>query len=43
MRDLSPDLQNHLAGSATTLCWLWRITRADGTILGKMQKLIAFG
>ena len=34
MRNLSPDLQNHLAGSVTTLCWFWRITRADGMILG---------
>ena len=34
MRNLSIDLQNHLAGSATTLCWLWRITRTDGVIFG---------
>jgi len=34
MRDLSPDLQNHLAQSTTTLCWLWRITRTDGEIFG---------
>ena len=34
MRNLSPNLQNHLKQSATTLCWLWRITRTDGTVLG---------
>ena len=34
MRDLSLNLQNHLVGSVTTLCWLWRITRMDGTVLG---------
>ena len=34
MRDLSSDLKAHLENSATTLCWLWRITRADGTVLG---------
>ena len=34
MRNLSADLQNHLAQSATTLCWLWRLTRRDGVVLG---------
>jgi hypothetical protein len=34
MRDLSSGLQNHLAHSATTLCWLWRLTRRDGVVLG---------
>ena len=34
MRDLSSDLKTHLENSSTTLCWLWRITRADGTVLG---------
>ena len=34
MRNLSVDLKAHLENSATTLCWLWRITRADGTVLG---------
>ena len=34
MRDLSPDLQNHLSQTATTLCWLWRIARSDDTVLG---------
>lgn len=34
MRDLSVDFKNHLAHPATTLCWLWRITRADGTVFG---------
>ena len=34
MRNLSSDLQNHLSQPATTLCWLWRITRSDDTVLG---------
>ena len=34
MRDLSSDLKAHLENSVTTLCWLWRVTRADGTVLG---------
>jgi len=34
MRNLNPDLQTHLEGQATTLCWLWKITRRDGTIFG---------
>lgn len=34
MRELPADLKAHLTNSTTTLCWLWRITRADGTVLG---------
>lgn len=34
MRDLPLGLKTHLESSTTTLCWLWRITRADGTVLG---------
>ena len=34
MRNLSPEFKEHLSGSATTLCWLWKLTRGDGFILG---------
>lgn len=34
MKTLSAELQAHLDAGATTLCWCWRITRADGTKLG---------
>lgn len=34
MRELSPDLKTHLLQSATTLCWLWKITRQDGQVFG---------
>ena len=34
MKTLAPDLQAHLASGATTLAWCWRITRADGQVLG---------
>jgi uncharacterized phage protein (TIGR02218 family) len=34
MRDLTPELSAHLQGPATSLCWLWRITRSDGPVLG---------
>ncbi|HWK39050.1 MAG TPA: DUF2163 domain-containing protein, partial [Hyphomicrobium sp.] len=34
MKSLSPELQAHLDGGATTLCWCWRLTRADGVKLG---------
>ena len=34
MRNLSDDFKDHLSGAATTLCWLWKLTRADGTVLG---------
>ena len=34
MRDISSEFRNHLSQSATTLCWLWRITRSDETVLG---------
>ena len=26
--------ENHLAGTATTLCYCWRLTRRDGTVMG---------
>ena len=34
MRSLSPELKSHLAGAATTLCWLWRISLKDGRVFG---------
>lgn len=33
MRTASADLQNAIASESTTLCRLWRVTRADGTVL----------
>ena len=34
MRILSPGLAAHLAGGVTTLCRCWKVTRADGSVLG---------
>lgn len=34
MRSFDPAFSAHLASGATTLCWCWRITRADGSRLG---------
>jgi len=34
MRSLPTGLQDHLDGGATTLCWCWRLIRADGLVLG---------
>lgn len=34
MKNLSPEFSAHLASGATTLCWCWRLTRRDGTVLG---------
>jgi uncharacterized phage protein (TIGR02218 family) len=34
VKALPPDLQAHLDSAATTLAWCWRITRADGVVLG---------
>ena len=34
MKALDSDLQAHLDSGATTLAWCWRITRADGAVLG---------
>ncbi|MEQ8267652.1 MAG: DUF2163 domain-containing protein [Parvibaculum sp.] len=34
MKILPPALAAHLAGGATTLAWCWKLTRADGTVLG---------
>lgn len=34
MKNLDPAFAQHIASGATTLCWCWRVTRADGTQLG---------
>jgi uncharacterized phage protein (TIGR02218 family) len=34
MKNLSPALQAHIDDGTTTLCWCWRISRADGAALG---------
>lgn len=34
MKTLPEGLATHLATGATTLCWCWRLTRRDGTVLG---------
>lgn len=34
MKALDPALQAHLDEGTTTLAWCWRITRADGVVLG---------
>jgi uncharacterized phage protein (TIGR02218 family) len=34
MKTLSPDLADHLTGDVTTLAYCWRLTRADGTVMG---------
>lgn len=34
MKTLHGELQAHLNSGATTLCWCWKLTRADGLVLG---------
>lgn len=34
MKTLSPALQSHLDSGTTTLSWCWRLTRADGVVMG---------
>ncbi len=34
MKTLPPALAEHLAGGTTTLAWCWKLTRADGAVLG---------
>lgn len=34
MKTLSPEFQSHLDSATTTLCWCWRITRADALTQG---------
>lgn len=34
MRDLSPELKEHLSSGATTLCRCWKLTRRDESVIG---------
>ena len=34
MKTLPAGLQTHLDSGATTLCWCWKLTRGDATVLG---------
>ncbi len=34
MKTLPPGFQAHLDGAATTVCWCWKLVRADATVLG---------
>ena len=34
MRNIPSALKEHLSSGVTTLCWLWKITRRDGVVLG---------
>lgn len=34
MLDFSPEFTAHIEREVTTLCWLWRLTRRDGAVLG---------
>ena len=34
MKALSEEFQAHLDSGATTLCWCWRLTRRDATVIG---------
>lgn len=34
MKELPPGLQDHLSGRATTMCFCWRLVRADGAVQG---------
>jgi len=34
LRNIPTDLQDHLDSRATTVCYCWKITRKDGTVLG---------
>jgi hypothetical protein len=34
MRFLPADMQAHLDGGATTLCWCWKLTTQSGAVLG---------
>ncbi|MDR0809750.1 MAG: DUF2163 domain-containing protein [Gemmobacter sp.] len=45
MKALDPALQAHLDEGTTTLAWCWRITRADGEVLGftDHDRPLAFG
>ncbi len=45
MKFIPPALQAHLDDGTTTLAWCWRITRADGVVLGftDHDKVLSFG
>ena len=45
MKSLPPALQSHLTEGTTTLAWCWKITRADGVVLGftDHDRALAFG
>jgi len=34
VKTLPDGMQAHLDGGATTLCWCWQLTRADGVVMG---------
>lgn len=45
MKTLNPALQAHLDTGATTLCYCWKVTRADGAVRGYTDhdRALAFG
>lgn len=45
MKTLPPALQAHLDDGTTTLAWCWKITRADGVVLGftDHDRMLSFG
>ena len=45
MKSLPPALQSHLTEGTTTLAWCWKITRADGVVLGftDHDRALSFG
>ena len=45
MKSIPPALQAHLDDGTTTLAWCWKITRADGVVLGftDHDKVLSFG
>ncbi len=45
MKALDPALQAHLDDGTTTLAWCWKITRADGEVLGftDHDRMLSFG
>lgn len=34
MRQFAQGFADHIAGAATSLCWCWQVTRADGVVMG---------
>ena len=34
MLEFSPEFKAHISPEATRLCWCWRVTRADGIVMG---------